>query len=132
MTGALKPVQCLKCQGGGLIHPTHVLPGRLIEVCGHCMGTGELKAGPPQSVYRAAWCVGTRFLVRLAVELPLRDVHELHTDWHPFYPPKQGKGRLKVQEKRDHQAGITAALQQLKEISGARGDFTVMTADERH
>lgn len=129
----MKPVPCIRCQGGGLVNFTGVQPGRLIEVCAACMGAGELgDDGVSVPPFRAAWCVGTRFLVRLTVDLPLKGVHELHTDWHPFYPPKTGKGRLKPGEKRDHQAGITAALQQLKEVTGQRGDFSVMTAEERH
>jgi len=35
MTATLKPVQCLLCNGGGLVNHTNVQPGRLIEVCGH-------------------------------------------------------------------------------------------------
>ena len=127
----MKPVPCIRCTGGGLVDYTGVQPGRLIPVCPACMGSGVLEDNPAPP-YRAAWLVGTRFLVRLTVDLPLGEFHELHTDWHPFFPPKQGKGRLKAQEKRDHQAGITAALQQLKELTGARGDFSVLTAEERH
>lgn len=127
----MKPVTCIKCSGGGLVDFDHAKPGQLIPVCPSCMGSGALDEDPAPP-FRAAWLVGSRFVVRLTVELPLREYHELHTDWHPFVPPKQGKGVLRTQEKRDHQAGITAALQQLKELTGARGDFTVTAAHERH
>jgi hypothetical protein len=127
----MKPVPCLKCAGGGIVDFDHARPGHLIPACPSCLGSGLLDADPSPP-YRAAWLVGSRFVVRLTVELPLKEYHELNTDWYPFYPPKQGKGMLRTAEKRDHHAGITAALQQLKELTGARGDFSVTTADERH
>ncbi len=127
-----KPVSCIRCSGGGLLHPDHPKPGVLLEVCPACMGAGHLGDQGPMPPFRAAWLVGTRFIVRLTVRMPLSDINELDTDWHPFYPPQTGKRKLKPSEQRDHNAGIAAALYQLKAITGQSGDFSVLTASERH
>lgn len=125
-------VACIKCQGSGIeLDWTRVKSGVLLPICPACRGSGLLGMPEPNPPFRAAWVVGSRFLVRMAVERRLGGFVELDIDWSPSMPPATGKGRLRPAERRDYEAGRDAALRQhVTEMGG--GEFSVITAEQRH
>lgn len=126
-------IPCIACQGSGIgleLQVSALKPGRLLPLCNHCRGAGNLNPLPEQP-YRAAWVVGSKYLVRMTVERRKGGFVELDLDWYPRLPPATGKGRLRPSERKDYEAGRDEALRQhMAEMGG--GQFSVIAAGDRH
>lgn len=124
---------CFRCQGGGIdLSSATATPGQLMPICGACGGAGAVGDDEaPGSKYRAAFLVGSRFIVRITMPRQKGGFVEMDVDWSPRLPPAKGPGKLRPTERRDYEAGRTQAMQQfMAQIGG--GEFSLVQAGERH
>lgn len=125
-------ITCMACQGGG-VQPglTFVRGGALLPLCERCDGAGVLAdLQAPDRPYRAAWCVGRRYVVRLAVPRRTGGTVEMSVEWAPRVPPATGQGRLRPDERRQYELGRDTALRALREQMGG-GDWSIIAPEPR-
>lgn len=127
-------IPCVKCQSSGLdvaMEAAKLTSGVLLPLCSSCRGSGIVQPNGAPQLFRAAWIVGGKYLVRLACERRKGGFVELDLDWSPSLPPAKGRGRLRPSEKRDYERGRDDALRQhMHEMGG--GDFSIVAAGDRH
>ena len=135
MTPDAPVIPCLKCGGSGIAidlqATTKPASGVLLPLCESCRGGGQLLPTGAEHPFRAAWIVGSRFIVRMEVEKRKGGFVELDLDWSPRLPPEKGPGKLRPSEQKDYERGRDDALRQHMAQMGG-GDFSVVSAKARH
>ena len=126
-------MKCIKCSGTGLGDgPAKVARGDLLPLCGECRGAGEQRlANALDEPFRAIWCVGDRYIVRMTVPVRKGEFVELDIEWTPQLPPLKGAGKLGPREIAQYERGRDDALRLHMHNMGG-GDFSIVTAGDRH
>lgn len=124
-------MMCIACEGTGIGAGMRARFGELMNLCDRCDGTGVITDEPGERPFVAIYPVSERYVVHLRV--PRRKGGDVPVDveWSPRVPPKRGRKSLTVAEQRAYETGRNSALAALMDQMGG-GDFSVMTAKERH
>lgn len=124
-------IMCSMCQGTGIGEGMRSRFGELMNLCTRCDGHGIITTDQGERPFIAIFPVSERYVVHMQV--PRRKGGHVMMDiqWSPRVPPERGNKALTLSEKAAYERGRNGALAALMDQLGG-GDFSVVTAQERH